>query len=367
MELLSEYGLFLLKTITVLIAVIIAISALAKSSSNQEETGHLVVTDISGELNKQSKDVSESIENMEPTKKSFLMIVLDKSLNKIKRRKNDKTEINTSEVKQEKKTVNRKEEDKEQTKNTVVILEFKGDVKAKQATGLSKEITAILAMPEPPAKVLIKLTSPGGLVYAYGFASSQIARLKDQGIYVSCCVDTVAASGGYMMAVVADEIIAAPFAVLGSIGVVAQIPNINRFLKNYDVDIELHTAGAHKRTLTVLGENTPEGRRKLKEDLEQTHVLFKNWIIAGRPDLDIEAVADGSVFYGADAINKGLIDRISTSDDIILELAKTYKLVGFRWHEKKSFVSRFGRDLSEIVSEKLNNLLAQNAQDFKQL
>ena len=176
------------------------------------------------------------------------------------------------------------------------MIEFKGDMKASQGANLRQEVSAILAMEHKPDQVVIKLTSPGGLVHTYGLASSQLSRLREAQIPVSACVDTVAASGGYMMAVCAERIIAAPFAVLGSIGVVAQIPNIHRFLKNHNVDVELHTAGANKRTLTMLGENTPEGRRKFKEDLDQTHLLFKAWIAERRPNLDLDAVADGSIF-----------------------------------------------------------------------
>ena len=109
---------------------------------------------------------------------------------------------------------------------------------------------------------------------AYGLAASQMQRIRDKKLKLTVCVDKVAASGGYMMAVVADKIIAAPFAVLGSIGVLAQVPNFHRLLKKHDVDFEMLTAGKYKRTLTMFGENTDKGREKFQEDIEDTHVLF---------------------------------------------------------------------------------------------
>jgi serine protease SohB len=204
-------------------------------------------------------------------------------------------------------------------------------------------------------------------VHTYGLASSQLSRLRDAKIPLCACVDTVAASGGYMMAVCADRIISAPFAVLGSIGVVAQIPNIHRFLKNRDVDIELHTAGTNKRTLTLLGENTPEGRKKFKEDLEQTHALFKSWIAERRPELDLDAVADGSIFYGTDALVKGLCDEIATSDDVLMKLNIDHHLFALKWVEKKTLAARLGRDASAAVVDQVDNYMSRTHQDFTRL
>jgi serine protease SohB len=248
-----------------------------------------------------------------------------------------------------------------------VVIEFKGDMKASQVASLREEVSAILAMERKPDQVVLKLTSPGGLVHTYGLASSQLSRLRDANIPLCACVDTVAASGGYMMAVCADRIISAPFAVLGSIGVVAQIPNIHRFLKNRDVDIELHTAGTNKRTLTLLGENTPEGRKKFKEDLEQTHTLFKSWIAERRPELDLDAVADGSIFYGTDALTKGLCDEIATSDDVLMKLNIDHHLFALKWVEKKTLAARLGRDASEAVFDQVDNYMNRTHQDFTRL
>ncbi|EGT4320253.1 protease SohB, partial [Cronobacter sakazakii] len=186
-----------------------------------------------------------------------------------------------------------------------------------------------------------RLESPGGVVHGYGLAASQLQRLRERQIPLTIAVDKVAASGGYMMACVANNIVAAPFAIIGSIGVVAQIPNFNRLLKRNDIDIELHTAGQYKRTLTLLGENTEEGREKFREDLNETHHLFKEFVHSMRPSLDIDAVATGEHWYGVQAKEKGLVDEISTSDDLIIARMAEREVVSLRYMQRKRLMDRF--------------------------
>ncbi|EPW3486810.1 protease SohB, partial [Cronobacter sakazakii] len=181
----------------------------------------------------------------------------------------------------------------------------------------------------------------GGVVHGYGLAASQLQRLRERQIPLTIAVDKVAASGGYMMACVANNIVAAPFAIIGSIGVVAQIPNFNRLLKRNDIDIELHTAGQYKRTLTLLGENTEEGREKFREDLNETHHLFKEFVHSMRPSLDIDAVATGEHWYGVQAKEKGLVDEISTSDDLIIARMAEREVVSLRYMQRKRLMDRF--------------------------
>ena len=346
MELLSEYGLFLLQTLTVVFAVLFVLAISTKLSGSDDAKGSIRVTDLSKKYAEQKHYVATEIKTALPGQRRSL-------LERIKQKfKNTGDPVAA---------------DTEADKKLAVIIEFKGDMKASQLSALREEVSAVLAMDRTPDCVLIKLTSPGGLVHTYGLASSQLSRFKDAGIKLVACVDTVAASGGYMMAVCADRIISAPFAILGSIGVVAQIPNINRFLKNRDIDVELHTAGANKRTLTVLGENTPEGRKKFKEDLTQTHDLFKAWIAARRPDLDLESLADGSTFYGTDALEKGLCDQIATSDDILMQMNQDHHLISLKWHQKKSLVARIGRDASVAVSDEIDAFIHRSNQDFTRL
>jgi serine protease SohB len=347
MEFVADYGLFLLETVTIVLAVILVIAASSKiSGSSDEPKGAIKITDLSKKLVDQAKQVSTSVNTALAEEKASLLERLKKRFRKVTRDTSEKS------LKKEK---------------LAVVIEFKGDMKASQVTSLREEVSAILAMERKPDQVVLKLTSPGGLVHTYGLASSQLSRLRDAKIPLCACVDTVAASGGYMMAVCADLIISAPFAVLGSIGVVAQIPNIHRFLKNRDVDIELHTAGTNKRTLTLLGENTPEGRKKFKEDLEQTHALFKSWIAERRPELDLDAVADGSIFYGTDALAKGLCDEIATSDDVLMKLNIDHHLFALKWVEKKTLAARLGRDASAAVVDQVDNYMNRGHQDFTRL
>lgn len=210
----------------------------------------------------------------------------------------------------------------------IYVLDFDGNVRATQVAGLREEITAILEAARPIDEVVVRLKSPGGLVYAYGLAASQLQRLRDRGLKLTIAVDQVAASGGYMMATVGTQILAAPFAIIGSIGVVAGFPNFNRWLKKHDVDFELHTAGRFKRTLTMFGENTDEGRKKFQQDLEDAHTLFKAHIAQTRPQLDVERVATGEHWYGTQALGLGLIDRVVTSDDYLAE----HKSSADIWH-----------------------------------
>lgn len=346
MEFFANYGLFLLQTVTIVTAVIILITAVTKISGQQEQVGIISITDLSKRLDEQNEYVQTAIkEALKLDRQSFYARFKKMFL---KKESSSNSPITVSD-------------------SIVVVLKFNGDMKASQVSALRQEVTAILSMPTKPKKVILILTSPGGLVHSYGLASSQLSRLREARISLLVCVDTVAASGGYMMAVCADEIVAAPFAVLGSIGVVAQIPNINKFLKNRDVDVELHTAGENKRTLTLLGENTPEGRKKFKDDLNRTHDLFKAWIADRRPNIALDEVADGSIFYGTDALQRGLCDRLATSDDILLELSIEHHLIGIKWLEKKSLISRLGRDASALISDQIDSLINRSQQSFTRL
>ena len=222
------------------------------------------------------------------------------------------------------------------------VLGFDGDVKASATESLREEISAVLPQIEKGDEVLVKVESPGGMVHSYGLASSQLQRIKNAGVPLVIAVDKVAASGGYMMACVADRIIAAPFAVLGSIGVVAQLPNFHRLLKKNDVDFELFTAGEHKRTVTMFGENTDKGREKFVEELEETHVLFKNFVSANRPALDIGKVATGEIWYGQNALEEGLIDELQTSDAFVQGRLADWDVFEVTFSQKKNWQEKLG-------------------------
>lgn len=244
----------------------------------------------------------------------------------------------------------------EKDRPRLFVLSFDGDIEASETDMLRRQITAIIQTADKEKdSVLLRLESPGGVVHGYGLAASQLNRLKQADIALTVSVDKVAASGGYMMACVADKIIAAPFAILGSIGVVAQVPNIHRLLKDKNVDVELHTAGKYKRTLTLIGENTDEGREKFKEDLELTHDLFKQHISNHRPQIDIEQVATGETWYGQQAIDNHLADSIMTSDDFILDATQRMDVYQLSIEQKQGLIERLREQLMKKNKAEINN------------
>ncbi|ELQ6224960.1 protease SohB [Cronobacter turicensis] len=325
MNLLAEYGLFLAKIVTVVVAIVIVIALIANLTQRKKAPrGELRVTRLGEEYKEMKEEVAAAL--LDPHQ--------HKQWHKNQKKKN----------KQEAKAAKARAKRGEAApagKPTLYVLDFKGSIDAHEVTALREEVTAVLAVAKPADEVLLRLESPGGVVHGYGLAASQLQRLRERQIPLTIAVDKVAASGGYMMACVADKIVAAPFAIIGSIGVVAQIPNFNRLLKRNDIDIELHTAGQYKRTLTLLGENTEEGREKFREDLNETHQLFKEFVHSMRPSLDIEAVATGEHWYGVQAQEKGLVDDISTSDDLIIARMQERDVVSLRYLQRKRLMDRF--------------------------
>ncbi|MGR2737036.1 protease SohB [Billgrantia sp. Q4P2] len=243
------------------------------------------------------------------------------------------------------------------SRSTVWVLDFQGDIKATGAGRLAEEISAVTAAAAEGDEVVIRLESAGGLVHSYGLAAAQIDRLREAGLSTTVCVDKVAASGGYLMACAADQLRAAPFAVLGSIGVVAQLPNVHRLLKRHDVDVELLTAGEYKRTLTVFGENTEEGREKFQSDLDNIHGLFKQHVVQRRPALDIDEVATGEVWYGHDALEKGLVDALGTSEAYLVARMEEARVVSVRLEARHPMGKRLGLAVREGVGDGVERLL----------
>lgn len=324
-NLFAEYGLFLAKIVTVVVAIAIVITLIANLTQRKKaQRGELRVTRLGEEYKEMKEEVAAAL--LDPHQ--------HKQWHKNQKKKN----------KQEAKAAKARAKRGEAApagKPTLYVLDFKGSIDAHEVSALREEVTAVLAVAKPQDEVLLRLESPGGVVYGYGLAASQLQRLRERQIPLTVAVDKVAASGGYMMACVANNIVAAPFAIIGSIGVVAQIPNFNRLLKRNDIDIELHTAGQYKRTLTLLGENTEEGREKFREDLNETHQLFKEFVHSMRPSLDIDAVATGEHWYGVQAQEKGLVDEISTSDDLIIARMQERDVVSLRYMQRKRLMDRF--------------------------
>lgn len=328
----SQYSLFLAETATVVIAILaVLIFILSQRRKSSTIAGRLSVKDISQEYEQVKDDMlTSSMDEIEA--KQFT-----KDLKKQK-----KLEKKQAKQAAKKKDDNAKSSD---AKPKLFVLSFNGSMDAHEVEELRQEITAVLAIIKPEDQVVVKLESPGGVVHGYGLAASQLLRFRTRNIPFTAVVDKVAASGGYMMACTASKIVAAPFAIVGSIGVVAQIPNFNRLLKKHDVDIELQTAGEYKRTLTMFGENTDEGRQKFKQELEQTHLLFKDFVKEYRPNIDIDQVATGEHWFATQAKEMGLVDEISTSDDFILSHLETHKIIAVNYQRKQKLSEKLSKNV----------------------
>ena len=232
----------------------------------------------------------------------------------------------------------------------IFVVDFKDDVYAHAVEQLREEITMILATAKAGKdRVVVRLESPGGVVHGYGLAAAQLVRLRDAGFHLTICVDKVAASGGYMMACIANDIIAAPFAILGSIGVVAQLPNFNKLLKEHNIDYEVFTAGEYKRTVTVFGENSEEGKAKFEQELQQTHQLFKHFVENYRSQLDVSQVATGEHWYGEDALKLKLVDKLQTSDAYLLELLPQHDIYVINTRKKPTLGEKLGLQAAQMA------------------
>ncbi|MFC0268348.1 protease SohB [Kushneria aurantia] len=335
----SDYALFLAQCMTVVAAVAAVAVIIAKSrNQHQQRGGRLQIRDR-GEHFRRHREALEDASHAAGAQSK-----------RIKARHKAR--------KAQRKTESRQQEAR---RPVIWVLDFNGDLRASRLPAFTEEISAILLAAEEGDRVLLRLESGGGLVHAYGLAGAQLDRLRQAGLELTVSVDRVAASGGYMMACCADRLLAAPFAVIGSIGVVAQIPNLHRFLKKNDVDVEVMTAGRHKRTLTLLGENSEEGRRKFLEDLEQTHELFKSWVSERRPQLDIEAVSEGEIWYGQRALERALIDEVTTSDSWLQTCSEQWRILEVSLKPQRSLAERLGRGSSAALERGIDSAIERLA------
>ncbi|PTB94008.1 protease SohB [Marinobacter sp. B9-2] len=329
MEFLTEYGLFLAKIVTFVVAALVVISVIM--SAAQKDRG-----DHEGEGELKIRKLNEKYEKLREAIQARLMSGPQRKAFHKARKKLEKAEKKAAKAAKD-------TGEQDDSRSRVYVLDFDGDIKASDTDPLRRAITAVLSVADPEKdEVVIRLESGGGLVHSYGLAAAQLDRIRSKGVRLTACVDKVAASGGYMMACVADRIVASPFAILGSIGVVAQLPNFHRFLKKNDVDFEVLTAGEHKRTMTIFGENTDKGRQKFLEDLEDTHGLFKEYVSERRPDLDITAVANGDIWFGKRALEVKLIDEIKTSDEYLIEACDRADVVSVAYQRKRTLPEKLG-------------------------
>lgn len=331
MEFLYEYGLFIAKAITIVVALLIAVGGIISLASKQKAVkGQLDISSLSEKL----KEIADYSRTMLMTKEQL------KKYNK-----------------EQKKLEKQKSKNKDAVNlGHLFVVDFNGSMDAHEVDYLREEITAIITIAKPEDEVLVRLESGGGVVHGYGLAASQLQRLRDKNIKLTVAVDKVAASGGYMMACVADKVLAAKFAIIGSIGVIAQLPNFNKLLKKSNIEFEQHTAGEFKRTLTMFGENNDQGREKFREELEDVHQMFKGFVQEHRPALDINKVATGEYWYGSKALELGLVDEIETSDDYLLKANEQRKIFAVKYSMKKNIAERLGLSASTMLESLIMKL-----------
>ena len=351
MEFLQDYGLFLAKAATVVIAIGIIIGFMVAAGHSRRSPKHGYI-----EVRKYNDDIEGMTDTIEE-------LVMDKYQLKSRRKAQDKQlkEGEKQAKKQAKENKSKTDDSPVEAKPQHYVLDFDGDIRASEVEKLRQEITAVLSVAQPQDEIVLRLESAGGMVHAYGLAASQLERIRAADINLTICVDKVAASGGYMMACLGNKIVAAPFAILGSIGVVAEVPNIHRLLKKHDIDVDVLTAGEHKRSLTVMGENTRKGKDKFMQDLQITHDLFKDWVAQQRPQVNIKEVANGDVWYGQQALSNNLVDALGTSDDYLQQLVKQEaSVILVSYEEKKSVGEKLGLAASSVVETISTRLWSQS-------
>jgi serine protease SohB len=339
LEYLFEYGMFLAKTATIVVAIAAVLTLMMAAGQRRRHMpkGSITVTHLNRDMDALKDAMQRAVLDKFALKK-YLKLEKRREKEEGKQRKNASGEQANSE---------------EARKKRVYVLDFEGDMEASELESLRQEITAVLTMAEPADEVILRLESPGGMVHAYGLASAQLLRFRERDIPLTICVDKVAASGGYMMACVADRLIAAPFAILGSIGVLVQMPNIHRLLKKNDVDYEMVTAGEYKRTMTPFTEVTEKGRDKVKQEVEDMHVIFKQWVKENRPVVDIDQISTGETWLGLQALPLNMIDVISTSDDCIVQACENADVYEVSYEIRVPIGERIGSVVHKTLDKTL--------------
>ncbi|MCI0508243.1 MAG: protease SohB [Gammaproteobacteria bacterium] len=327
-EFFFEYGLFLAKAITIVVAIVAVVLLIVVLASKKQGEGKDTL-EIK-KLNKKYEDMAMAL-----------------NINMLEKDEFKKYQKQEKEKEKEKK----KEKKTEESKKRIYVLNFHGDIRASAVSSLREEITAVLTVATDKDEVFVRLESSGGVVHGYGLAASQLMRIRDKNIPLTVAVDKVAASGGYMMACVGNRILAAPFAIIGSIGVIAQLPNFHKVLKKHDIDFEQFTAGEFKRTVTMFGENTHEAKSKFREEIEDIHLLFKDFIVRHRPSVDIVKVSTGESWPGTRALENNLVDELKTSDDYLMENSRYADIFEISYVARKSLIERIGFQFQRLMDK----------------
>ena len=357
MEFIIEYGMFLAKAITIVVSIGLVAGLIASAGQKTKKSG-----------NKGNIKVTRINDHIDELRDALRISVLGKdelkSIEKVE--KKEAKEFQKKKKKLKKSDVEEGSNDTDANLKKFYVLNFEGNVAADAVCSLREEITAVLSLATPRDEVIVRLESPGGMVHAYGLASSQLLRIKNQKIPLTICVDKVAASGGYMMACLADKLVAAPFSIIGSIGVLVQLPNFHRVLKKYDVDYEMISAGEYKRTLSHFGEITTKGKDKVQEDVENIHRIFKDWVKTYRPSIEIDSIATGETWVGTQAKDRYMVDEIKTSDECIIEACEESEVFEVEFEIKKSIQDKLGNLLEATGERLLNRWFSKSNSDIYQ-
>ncbi|MDO9318804.1 MAG: protease SohB [Gammaproteobacteria bacterium] len=341
MEYFIEYCLFLAKVVTLAAAFTVVIGAMiAIGGRGRRAAGKGAISVV--RLNDELDDMRDAMKKVVYDKDTF-------KHEQKRERKRHKEEAR--ELKNSRRSLESDSEIDPHSKKRVYVIDFNGDIQASEVESLREEITAILSLATSQDEVLVRLESPGGMVHAYGLAASQLSRIKEHGIPLTVCVDMVAASGGYMMACLADRLVAAPFAILGSIGVLVQLPNFHRLLHKHEVDYETISAGEFKTTLTTFGEITQRGRDKVKEDVEEMHAIFKDWVKQHRPAVEIDSIATGETWVGLQALERSMIDGIITSDECIIRACDDADVFAVRFEIRRTISDKLGAAIHTTIDK----------------
>ena len=340
MDYLYDLLLFVAKSLVLVLAIGGTLAFVIVTAARQKSRkGQLELHDLSAEFEQTSEQLHSTLLDEEKAKEWH------------KQRKKERKAM-------------KKQEAAVDAKPRLFVIDFKGGMEAKEVASLREEVTAVLTLATEQDEVLVRVESGGGVVHGYGLCASQLQRLRDRGLHLTVAIDKVAASGGYMMACVAQHIIAAPFAIVGSIGVVAQLPNFHRLLQKHDIDYEQHTAGQYKRTLTLFGENDEAGRQKFREELESVHQQFRNFVARHRPRIELDKVATGEHWLASEALKLELVDELRTSDDYLLDNYTRKQVVKVQYKLPKGLTGRLGQQAAQLLDQVVVNLLQRLSSPF---
>jgi serine protease SohB len=318
-----NFSLFFLKALTIVVAIIAVVLTIISASKGEGSQHGLKIE----KLNDKYREMADKLRQSILSKKEW-----------------------GEYEKAEKKALKKEEKAGHENDKRIYVLDFKGDMRASAVESLREEVTALVSVATPEDEIVVCLENAGGVVHDHGLGASQLERIRSRNIPLTVIVDKVAASGGYLMASIANRIIAAPFAIVGSIGVLAQIPNFNRFLEERGIDFEQVTAGKYKRTLTMFGKNTEADREKTREDLEEVHTLFKDAVVEYRTDLDIEKVATGEYWYGKRAKELGLVDELGSSDDYLMRMADTAQIYAVTYKGREGLIQKLQASFASVAA-----------------